>query len=75
MSTAAVTDTLRHPCPAKTRSDLEYDRVLGALASCCVSEMGRALARDLPFARTRAEARLLLEEAHEAAAAIDAAPV
>ena len=24
---------LPHPCPSKTRSDLEYDRLLGALAA------------------------------------------
>src|SRR6185295_18106271 len=50
----------------QTRSDLEYDRVLEALAGRCVSEMGRALARALPFATTRVETRRLLEEAREA---------
>lgn len=57
---------LRDPCPDKTRSDLEYDRVLGALADRCVSPMGKALARDLPFAKSRSETRLLLDEAREA---------
>jgi DNA mismatch repair protein MutS2 len=60
-------DALRNPCPDKTRSDLEYDRVLEALAERCVSEMGKALARDLPFASTRSETRRLLDEAGEAA--------
>jgi len=42
--------------------------VLEALASRCVSDPGRALARDLPFAPTRSETRRLLEEAREATA-------
>lgn len=67
-----VTDILRDPCPAKTRSDLEYDRVLAALASRCVSEMGKALARQLPFAATRPLARVLLDEAREATELLDA---
>ncbi|MEZ4259005.1 MAG: endonuclease MutS2 [Polyangiaceae bacterium] len=57
---------LRHPCPDKTRSDLEWDRILEALASRCASEAGRALARDLPFASSREETRALLAEAAEA---------
>jgi len=61
-----VTETLRDPCPDKTRTDLEYDRVLVALAERCVSAMGQSLARDLPFGTTTAECRLLLEEAREA---------
>lgn len=68
-----MTDALRDPCPDKTRTDLEYDRVLEALASRCVSAMGKALAHELPFATTHAEARLLLEEAREATALFDAA--
>ena len=59
-------EALRDPCPSKTRSDLDYGRVLDALASRCVSESGRALARALPFAATREETRRLLEEAKEA---------
>ncbi|HEY8076842.1 MAG TPA: endonuclease MutS2, partial [Labilithrix sp.] len=58
-------------CPDKTRSDLEWDRLLEALGSRCVSEMGRALARELPFAATRAEARRLLDEAREAKELLD----
>jgi DNA mismatch repair protein MutS2 len=61
-----VTEKLRDPCPDKTRSDLEYGRVLEALAERCASEMGKALARGLPFAATRSETRRLLDEAREA---------
>jgi DNA mismatch repair protein MutS2 len=67
-----VTETLRDPCPDKTRADLEYDRVLAALASRCVSEMGKALALELPFAATRRDTRLLMDEAREATALLDA---
>jgi len=41
------------PCPPKTRADLEWDRLLAALAERCVSERGRAAARELPFLSTR----------------------
>lgn len=68
----ALTDPLRDPCPPKTRADLEYARVLEALAARCVSEPGKALARALPFAATRAEARRLLGEAEEATALLGA---
>lgn len=66
-------DQLRDPCPDKTRNDLEWDRLLGALASRCVSHMGRALALDLPFASTRSETRRLLDEAREATELLGAA--
>lgn len=69
----AVTETLRDPCPDKTRGDLEYDRLLEALAARCVSEMGKALARELPFAATHAETRRLADEAREATTLLDAA--
>ncbi|MDB4936787.1 MAG: Recombination inhibitory protein MutS2 [Labilithrix sp.] len=71
--TLASTDQLRDPCPDKTRSDLEWNRLLGALASRCVSHMGRELARDLPFAATRSETRRLLAEAREATELLAAA--
>lgn len=61
-----MTEILRAPCPDKTRSDLEYDRVLAALADRCVSTMGKRLALSLPFARTREETRQIIEEAREA---------
>ena len=40
--------------------------MLEALRDRCVSDMGKALARELPFAVTRAETRRLLDEAREA---------
>jgi DNA mismatch repair protein MutS2 len=68
-----VSDQLRDPCPDKTRNDLEWDRLLAALASRCVSHMGRTLALGLPFASTRADTRRLLDEAREAAELLEAA--
>jgi DNA mismatch repair protein MutS2 len=60
-------DPLRlDPCPAKTRADLEWDRVLGALVDRCAGPLGRGLAAALPFASTREEARALLAQAAEA---------
>ena len=64
-------DPLRHPCPDKTRSDLEWNRLLAALGARCVSHMGKALALELPFARTRSETRRVLEEAREAKDLLD----
>ncbi|MGH7296303.1 MAG: hypothetical protein ACRELB_15290, partial [Polyangiaceae bacterium] len=55
-----------HPCPPKTRADLEWDRVLAAVAERCVGPLGRQLALDLPFAETRDQARALLAQAAEA---------
>lgn len=69
--TSPVIELLRDPCPDKTRSDLEFDRVLGAIADRCVSEMGKALARELPFADTRAAARRYADESREAAELLD----
>ncbi len=54
------------PCPPKTRADLDYDRVLSALAERCAGPLGADLARELPFASTRDEARASLAEAAEA---------
>ncbi len=60
-------DALRpDPCPPKTRADLEWDRVLAALGQRCAGPLGRKLARDLPFAATREEARDALDQAAEA---------
>ena len=64
-------ENLRDPCPDKTRSDLEYDRVLAALADRCVSEMGKALARELPFADTRDAVRRYAGEGREASELLD----
>jgi DNA mismatch repair protein MutS2 len=57
---------LSDPCPSKTRSDLEWGRVLGALADRCVGPLGKQLARRLPFAATREEARTALAQSAEA---------
>ena len=60
-------DVLRpDPCPPKTRSDLEWDRVLGAVASRCAGPLGRELALALPFAETREQAREFLAQSTEA---------
>ena len=69
--TSPAIEALRDPCPEKTRSDLEFDRVLGAIAERCASEMGKALARELPFASTRAAARLYADESREASELLD----
>ena len=45
------------PCPPKTRADLEWDRVLSALADRCAGPLGRDLALGLGFAESRDEAR------------------
>lgn len=57
---------LPDPCPAKTRADLEWDRVLSALSDCCVGPLGKQLALALPFAATREAARQSLAESAEA---------
>lgn len=54
------------PCPDKTRADLEWPRVLDALAARCAFALGREAARSLPFARSRDEVVALLAEAKEA---------
>jgi len=56
------------PCPAKTRRDLEWDRLLAALADRCAGVPGKKLALALPFAATREDAVRRLGEASEAAA-------
>jgi len=60
------------PCPPKTRSDLEWDAVLSALAGRCAGPLGRRLALALPFASTREEARRWLVQSAEAFALHDA---
>jgi DNA mismatch repair protein MutS2 len=54
------------PCPAKTRADLEWDRLLSALADRCAGPLGRDLALGLGFAETREEARVWLAQSAEA---------
>jgi DNA mismatch repair protein MutS2 len=55
------------PCPSKTRADLEWDRLLAALAERCTGPLGRDRARHLPFAETRDETRSWLAQSAEAA--------
>lgn len=57
---------LGDPCPPKTKTDLEWDRVLEALASRCAFALGRDLARRLPFEPTREDVVIALAEAKEA---------
>jgi DNA mismatch repair protein MutS2 len=62
-----MSEPLRHdPAPAKTRHDLEWERLLSALADRTRTAMGRQVALALPFSASRAEARTLLAEAREA---------
>lgn len=53
-------------CPDKTRVDLEWDRLLAALADRCASPLGRDLARELPFPDDHEGTRKVLREAQEA---------
>ena len=59
------------PCPRKTHADLEWDRVLGAVAERCAGPLGRGLARSLPFAGSREEARAFLAQSAEASALLE----
>jgi DNA mismatch repair protein MutS2 len=63
--TAELTE-LSDPCPEKTRSDLEWDRVLSAVADRCESAMGKAEASSLEFCDTRARVRQATAEARDA---------
>ena len=58
--------SLLSPCPAKTRADLEWSRLTGALAERCTSPLGQRLARELPFGSTHAAVRAMLAESEEA---------
>lgn len=64
---------LEHPCPEKTAADLEWARLLDALAGRCASPAGKRLATALPFAQTREEVLAALAEVREAVelAAVD----
>ena len=57
---------LPDPCPAKTRSDLEWDRLLGALSDRASSAAGKRLAKTLPFASTHESLLVALGEVKEA---------
>jgi DNA mismatch repair protein MutS2 len=54
------------PCPRKTRSDLEWDRLLTAIAARCSTPLGVEIARALPFASCREEATTWAREGSEA---------
>jgi len=60
------TELLSEPCPPKTRTDLEWDRILDALADRCVSYLGKRRARSLAFGVRRAEILTALAEVKEA---------
>ena len=57
-------------CPVKTRSDLQWDAVLDAVAARCRGPMGKQAARALAFADSAAEVRSRLAEAREAHACL-----
>ncbi len=57
---------LPDPCPAKTRKDLEWDRLLGALADRASSVSGKRLAKKLAFASTYEALLITLGEVKEA---------
>jgi DNA mismatch repair protein MutS2 len=54
------------PCPPKTRDDLEWQRVLDALADRCVAPAAKRNARALPFLTTLEGVRVAHEETREA---------
>src|SRR4029078_8297639 len=66
MAEDAELTELSDPCPQKPRSDLEWDRVLGAIADRCASAMGKDAALALPFCETRARGRQASAEARDA---------
>jgi DNA mismatch repair protein MutS2 len=59
-------ELLADPCPPKTRADLEWDRVLEALASRAQLGVGKRLARALPFLSSRSGIVRALGEVKEA---------
>jgi DNA mismatch repair protein MutS2 len=64
--TRTPTNVLRDPCPPKTAHDLEWQRLLGALAARCEGEPGRRLARKLTFYDTLEGIVRALHEVREA---------
>ena len=57
---------LADPCPPKTRADLDWQRILDALAERCASAIGRDRAVSLRFGETADEVRAALAESAEA---------
>lgn len=66
VSNDELSDQPDGPCPAKTRTDLELDRLLSAVADRTVSQAGRRLALELPFLQDREEVLRSLQEIDEA---------
>lgn len=66
ISHAARFPLRQNPAPQKTRADLEWTRLLEAIATRCMGPMGRAHALALPFGRDREESRRKAAEAREA---------
>jgi DNA mismatch repair protein MutS2 len=66
MSASEDRPLLGSACPPKTRADLEWDKVLHALAARCQGPMGRTDALTLSFAETRDQVRQRLAQAREA---------
>src|SRR5262245_55476246 len=56
---------LPDPCPDKTRTDLEWDRLLAALSDRANSIAGKRVAKALPFARTHEDVLTALGEVRE----------
>lgn len=57
---------LPDPCHPKTRADLEWDRLLEALADRCAGTTGKRLATALPFLSTPAAIATAMAEVREA---------
>ena len=66
MPTNQSGDWLAPACQDKTRSDLEWDRLLQALAARCIGPLGTQAARSLPFCSSPSTVRLALDEVREA---------
>jgi DNA mismatch repair protein MutS2 len=71
LSSRALLPLHPDPCPAKTRADLQWERLLAAVAARCAGPLGRDLALTVPFATTREDARDRLAQAQEATRLLD----
>ncbi len=68
MSAHEAADWLAPACQEKTRSDLEWDRLLQAIASRCPGALGERAASSLPFCASRSAVLGALDEVREARA-------
>lgn len=66
MSAHESGDWLAPACQEKTRSDLEWDRLLQAIASRCPGPLGERSALSLPFCPSRSAVLTALDEVREA---------